>query len=63
MMVVGTERELSPMDGLQAELVHLAQIAAEVLNKHVNCEGLCVVCDSTFPCALAVLADYNMALV
>jgi hypothetical protein len=63
MMIVGTEQELSPMDGIQAKLVHLAQLAIEVLNKHVNYEGLCVVCDCTFPCASAALADHNMALV
>jgi hypothetical protein len=52
---------LSP-DGMAADLEHLAQVAATVLDSHVNELGRCAACGHTFPCELAMLAEHNMAL-
>jgi hypothetical protein len=48
---------------VQAHIQHLGQLAAGVLNKHVNDRGWCAACPGVpFPCDLAVLAEHNMAL-
>ena len=62
-MIVASDRGLFPVDGIQAGLEHLAQLASGVLNEHVNDEGLCAVCGSAFPCQAAVLAEGNLGLV
>lgn len=61
-MIVATEHGLFPMDSMQAEMEHLAQLATMILNAHVNDAGLCVVCGCAFPCESAVLAEHNVAL-
>ena len=61
-MIVGTETGLYPVESIQAELEHLAQLATVVLNEHMNQAGLCAVCGTAFPCDSAVLAEHNIAL-
>lgn len=61
-MIVATETGVYPVDGLVAEVEHLAQLASVVLNEHTNDNGLCAVCGSIFPCGSAVLAEHNVAL-
>jgi hypothetical protein len=61
-VIVGTEAGLYPIEGVQAELKHLARLATVVLNEHTNQAGLCAVCDIAFPCDSAVLAEHNVAL-
>ncbi len=44
-------------------LDRLHDLATTVLNEHVNDHGLCAACPGTaFPCALAVMAEHNAAL-
>ncbi len=51
------------VDDLATNIEHLAHLAAMVLNQHTNDNGLCAVCPgTTFPCALAVVAEHNTAL-
>jgi hypothetical protein len=61
-MIVSTDRGLFPVDSVQAEIEHLAQLATVVLNEHTHDRGLCAVCGCTFPCDSAVLAEHNVAL-
>jgi len=61
-MIVGTPTGLYPVDSLNAEFEHLAQLATVVLNEHTNDNGLCAVCGCAFPCSSAVLAENNIAL-
>lgn len=61
-VIVASDRGLFPVDSVQAELEHLAQLATVVLNEHVNHKGLCAVCGCSFPCESAVLAEHNVAL-
>jgi len=44
------------------ELQRLCRTAAAVLQEHVACGGLCVVCSSAWPCKRARLAENNLAL-
>ena len=62
-MILASSTGVFPVTSIQAELTHLAQLAAAVLNEHVNDSGRCAVCGSAFPCQSAVLAEHNMALV
>jgi len=62
-MIVASDSGLFPMDSVQAEIEHLAQLATAVLNEHVNDNGWCAVCAAVaFPCEAAVLAEHNVAL-
>jgi hypothetical protein len=61
-MIVGTAEGLYPIESIQAELEHLAQLAGTVLSEHVNREGLCALCDRAFPCDAVALAEHNVAL-
>ena len=63
MVIVATDSGLFSVEDVQAELEHLARLAAGVLNEHTNAAGLCNVCGSAFPCRSAVLAGHNVALV
>ena len=61
-VIVASDRGLFPVDSMQAEIQHLAQLATIVLNEHTNDHGLCAVCGCAFPCESAVLAEHNVAL-
>jgi hypothetical protein len=61
-VIVATDAGLFDLDELRLELEHLARLAANVLNEHINGDGLCAVCGSAFPCESAVLAEHNVAL-
>ncbi len=61
-MTVASRSGLLPLDSVQTELEHPAQLATVVLNEHINDDGLCAVCGCAFPCESAVLAEHNMAL-
>lgn len=52
-----------PADTIAAEIEHLVHLATVVLNEHTNDDGLCAACAGVaFPCASAVLAEHNAAL-
>lgn len=60
-MIPATAAELRRTNTVDPE--HLAQLATVVLNEHTNDDGLCAVCAGVaFPCASAVLAEHNAAL-
>jgi len=62
-VIVASTTSPLPVADLQAEIPRLAQVATNVLNEHVNDDGWCAVCPGTaFPCALAVVAEHNAAL-
>ena len=62
-MTPATSGGLQPVDRVNAELEHLAQLATVVLNGHTNDRGLCAACQGVAsPCASAVLAEHNAAL-
>jgi len=62
-VIAASATGLHPVDSLNAELAHLAQLATVVLNEHTNDQGLCAVCAGVaFPCELAVTAEHNAAL-
>ena len=45
------------------DLDRLHNLATMVLNEHVNAGGHCAACPgAAFPCALAVMAEHNVAL-
>jgi hypothetical protein len=63
MMTSHTAPDVRPVDDLAAELEGLHKLATMVLNAHTNAAGHCAACpESPFPCALAVLAEHNAAL-
>jgi hypothetical protein len=45
------------------ELEKLIGLATVVLNEHENDHGLCAICGCGWPCARAVLAAQNLAVV
>ena len=62
-MILATYAGLYPVEGLNAELEHLAQLASAVLNTHTNDHGHCATCTGvTFPCEHALLAEHNLAV-
>ncbi len=62
-MTVASRSSVVPLESVQAELEHLAQLATVVLNEHTDDRGLCAACSGVaFPCELAVLAEHNAAL-
>jgi hypothetical protein len=44
------------------EILKMAALATEVINEHTDCNGLCAVCGSAWPCQRAVVADHNLGL-
>jgi hypothetical protein len=50
-------------DRFPLELVHLLDTARHVIDQHVNDNGTCAECGSTWPCQYARLADSALAAI
>jgi hypothetical protein len=63
-MILATARTAVSPDTVSVEIEQLAHLVAAVLNEHVNSGGRCAACHGaqSFPCASAVLAEHNTAL-
>jgi hypothetical protein len=51
----------APGDRFPLELVHLLDTARHVIDQHVNDNGTCAECRSTWPCRHARLAESALA--
>jgi hypothetical protein len=51
------------LDPLPVVLELMGELAASVLNEHIDETGLCVVCGSAWPCERVVLAEHNLAMI
>lgn len=49
-------------DPVMVQIEQHLRRAAEVLHQHRSDDGRCAECGCDFPCALAVLAEHNLAL-
>ena len=54
--------ELPAADSVQAGIQHLGRLATTVRNERGSDCGQCAVCQTAFPCELAVLAAHNSTL-
>jgi hypothetical protein len=54
--------QIRSTDYLIPELATLLATAAREIDRHVNTNGRCAVCDSAWPCERALLAEHNLAV-
>jgi hypothetical protein len=59
----GTSSNLAGLDHFPPELRKLSVTAAEVLDTHLNTDGRCGLCGTSWPCERVQLAEHNLAAI